>query len=115
MTWPSYTTLEKFYTTLEKLELKTALPYSDLICLFVCIEVMWADVLPDCSIFVCLLVSLSLSPNLSFSWAEAKEASNSSQFFLFCFYNHRTTTSRQPRKLKFDMQAYFNPTKRNMK
>ena len=29
--------------------------------------------------------------------------------------NHKSTHSRQPRKLKFCIQAYFNPTKRNMK
>ena len=29
--------------------------------------------------------------------------------------NHKSTTSRLHRKVKFDMQAYFNPTKRNIK
>ena len=51
---------------------------------------------------------------------EAKEAINFMEFFslvvLFFFVsNHKSTTSRQPRRVKFDMQAYFNPTKRNLK
>ena len=28
--------------------------------------------------------------------------------------NHKSATSRQPRKLNFSMQADFNPTRRNM-
>ena len=35
--------------------------------------------------------------------------------FALCVSNHKTTTSKQHRKLKFGMQSYFNPTKRNMK
>ena len=46
-----------------------------------------------------LLASLSLSPNLSFIWAE--EASNSSLF----------VASRQPWILEFCMIAHFNPTR----
>ena len=34
---------------------------------------------------------------------------------LFVVSNHKTTTSKQHRKLKFFMQSYFNPTTRNMK
>ena len=35
----------------------------------------------------------------------------------FCFFvsNHKSTTSRQPRRVKLDLQPYFNPTKRNLK
>ena len=59
--------------------------------------------------------ALSIAPTSAL--AGAKEAYNFTEFFLFflLFYNHRTTTSRQPRMLKFDMQAPFNPTKRNIK
>jgi hypothetical protein len=32
-----------------------------------------------------------------------------------CFFPSYFTTSKQHRKLKFGMQSYFNPTKRNMK
>ena len=42
-----------------------------------------------------LLVSLSHSPNLIFRW-------------IFCFSDHKTPTSRQPRKMTFGMQALFN-------
>ena len=44
--------------------------------------------------------------------AGAKEASNSTENFV---YNHKTTTSRQPRKLKFGMEVSFDPTRRNIK
>ena len=50
--------------------------------------------------------------------AGAKEASNFTEFcfvVVFVVSNHRTTTSRHTRKLKFGMQAYFNPTRRNIK
>ena len=30
-------------------------------------------------------------------------------------YNHKTATSKQPRRLKFDMQDPFNPSRRNIK
>ena len=47
--------------------------------------------------------------------AGAKVASNSTEFVVLFVSNHRTTTSRQPRKLKFGMEASFNPTRRNIK
>ena len=35
-------------------------------------------------------------------------------WLMCCFFvsNHKSTTSRQPRRVKFNLQAYFNPTKR---
>jgi hypothetical protein len=34
---------------------------------------------------------------------------------LVFIFNHKSTSSRQPRNVKFGMQAYFNQTRRNMK
>ena len=73
-----------------------------------------------CTFGKILLVSLSPNPssNLSLSWRLRKPLN---LWKCCCFgvvllvSNHKSTTSRQPKKVKFDMQAYFNPTKRNIK
>ena len=66
------------------------------------------------------MVSLSLNPSSKLKAQpelQAKEAINFMKFLCCCCLvsNHKSTTSRQPRRVKFDLQAYFNPTKRNLK
>ena len=68
--------------------------------------------------FVRLLVSLShnISLHLGLVLGLRKPLLlNLLLFVVCCLSNHKSTTSRQPRKLKFCMPSYFNPTKWNMK
>ena len=68
-------------------------------------------------IIAVFLVSLSLSPNLSFSWGEGSLYVYRVLLLLLfcCLSNHKTTTSSQARKLKLGMQSYINPTRRYVK
>ena len=60
--------------------------------------------------------ALTTAPTSTSARAGAKEAINFIETcFLFVVSNQKTTTSKQHKKLKFGMQSYFNPTKRNMK
>ena len=61
--------------------------------------------------------ALATTPASISARAVGKEAINFIETFAFVVFvsNHKTTTSKQHRKLKFGMQSYFNPTKRNMK
>ena len=62
--------------------------------------------------------ALATAPASTSARAGAKETINFIETcltFFFFFSNHKTTTSKQHRTLKFGMQSYFNPTKRNMK
>ena len=72
--------------------------------------------------FISLLVifcfywsALATIPASTSALAGAKEVIHFIDFFVCCLSNHKSNTSRPPRKLKFSMQSYFNPTKRNMK
>ena len=62
-----------------------------------------------------VLVSLILNPSskLSLSWRLRKPWISWNCCFVVS--NHKSTSSRQPRRVKFHMQVYFNPTKRNLK
>ena len=66
--------------------------------------------------------ALATTPASTSVRAVAKEAINFIETFClvllpFSFFvsNHKTTTSKQHKKLKFGMQSYFNPTNRNIR
>ena len=62
--------------------------------------------------------ALATTPASTSALAGAKEAINLIETWLCLLLlfvsNHKTTTSKQHRKLKFGMQSYFNPTRKKM-